>query len=69
MHATDWAAAQKEDPNDEHSVRLAEGTEEDKFEGTSGRIHLHQRTLTDLTELAEFYDPSGSPIPMLNAQR
>ena len=27
-------------PNVECSVRLAEGTEEDRFEGTSGRIHL-----------------------------
>ena len=40
MHVTDWVAAPERGPNGEHSVRLAEGTEEDRFEGTSGRTHL-----------------------------
>ena len=42
MHITDWA-------NVEHSIGLAEGTEEDRFEGISGRTHLQQRRPADLT--------------------
>ena len=39
MHVTDWAEAQKKDPM-LSSVGLVEGTEEDRFEDTSGRTHL-----------------------------
>ena len=42
-------------PNVEHSVELAEGTEEDRFEGTSGRKCLKWRRFANPTELAEFY--------------
>ena len=56
-------------PNVEHSVELAEGTEEDRFEGTSGRTCLHQRRPADLLELAEFHNSSRSLILVLNAQR
>ena len=69
MHVTNWAKAPKKGPDVEYSVGLAESTEEDRFEDTSGRICLKQRRPADLMELAEFYDSSGSPIPMLNAQR
>ena len=40
MHVTDWAEAQKEDPMLSTVSGLAEGTEEDRFEGTSGRTCL-----------------------------
>ena len=56
-------------PNVEHSIGLAEGTEEHRFEGTSGRIHLQWRRPADLMELAEFHNSSGSLILALNAQR
>ena len=45
-------------PNVKCSVELAEDTEEDRFEGTSGRTHLQWRRQADLTELAEFYGSS-----------
>ena len=66
-HWLGWSS--ERGPNVECSVGLAEGGEEDRFEGTSGRTQLQWRKLVDLTELAEFYNSSGSPIPMLNAQR
>ena len=50
-------------PDVEHSLGLAEGTEEDRFEGTSERTCLQWRRLADLTESAEFHNSSGSPIP------
>ena len=56
MHVTGWA----EGPNVEHSVGLAEGTEEDRFEGTSSRMDLQQRRLADLRELPEFYNSLGA---------
>ena len=40
--------------NVECSFRLAEGTEEDRFEGTSGGTHLQPGRPTDLTESTEF---------------
>ena len=40
MHATDYAKASETGSNVEHSVGLAEDTEEDRFKGTSGRTHL-----------------------------
>ena len=69
MHVTVWAAAQERGPDVEHNVGLAEGTVEDRFEGTSGRTCLQQRRPTHLTESTEFYNSSGTPIPMLNAQK
>ena len=56
-------------PDVEHSVGLAEGTEEDRFEGTSGRTHLQWRRQADLMESAEFYNLLRSLEPALNAQR
>ena len=41
MHVTNWAEAQREDPNVEYSVRLAEGMEADKSKEGSGRT-CHQ---------------------------
>ena len=40
MDVTDWAEAQKEDPMLSVVFRLAEGIEEYKFEGNSGRTCL-----------------------------
>ena len=62
----DWSP--ERGPNVECSLGLAEGTEEDRFEDTSGRTCLQQRGPIDLTELVELHDSSGSPIPLLNAQ-
>ena len=56
-------------PDTEHSVGLAEGTEADIFEGTSGRTCLQWRRQTDPMELAEYCDSSGGPVPALNTQR
>ena len=53
----------------ECSFRLAEGTEEDRFEGTSGRTHLQQGRLTDAMKLAEFYNSSGSLVSVLSSER
>ena len=55
--------------NVRHSSRLAEGREEDRFEGTSSTTHLQQRRLTDPVESAEFHNSSGSHISLLNTQR
>ena len=40
MHVTDWAETQKEDPMLSAVLNWLKGTEEDRFEGTSGRICL-----------------------------
>ena len=47
--------------NVECSFRMAEGTEEDRFEGISSWTCLQWRRLTDLTQLTEFYDSSQKP--------
>ena len=56
-------------PNVECSVGMAEGTEEDRFEGTSYRTCLQQRRHADLMESAEFYNSSRNLVHVLNAQR
>ena len=56
-------------PNVEHSVGLAEGTETDRLEGTSGRTHLQWRRQSNPMELAELCDSSAGLVPALNAQR
>ena len=68
MHVTDWAQNPAEGSNVMCSFRLAESTEEDIFEGTSGPTCLQWRRLTDLTEMAEFHHSSGSSMSALNAQ-
>ena len=61
-NACSWLDWSPEGGHDvECSLGLAKGTEEDRFEGTSGRTCLQQRRLTDLTESAEFHNSSGSP--------
>ena len=44
-------------------------TEEDRFEGTSGRTCLWWRRPADLMELAEFHNSSRGLVPALNTQR
>ena len=56
-------------PDVECSIGLAEGTEEDRFEGTSGRTHFQWRRPADLTELEEFHNSSGNLILVLNTKR
>ena len=56
-------------PNIECSIGLAEGTEEDRFEGTSGRTHLQWRRQAYLKELTESYNSSRSLVPALKTQR
>ena len=56
-------------PNVECSIELAEGTEEARFEGTSGQTHLQWRRQAYLMESAEFYNLSWSLVLVLNAQR
>ena len=56
-------------PSFDHSVRLPEGTEVDRFEDTSGRTHLRWGRQPDLMESTEFHDSSECLIPMLNAER
>ena len=54
-------------PDVEHSIGLDEGTEEDRFEGTSGKTYLQWGRPADLTESAEFHNSSESLV--LNTQR
>ena len=56
-------------PNVEHSVRLAEGTEADRFEDTSGRTCHQWGRQPDFKELTEFHDSSGCLKSTLNAKR
>ena len=58
----------KRGPSVECSIGLAGSVEEDRFESTSGKPCLQWGRLTDLMELSEFYDLSGSLIFVLNAQ-
>ena len=56
-------------PNVECSVGLAEGTEADRFEGTSGRTCLQWKRQTDPMDSAELCNSSGGLVPVLNTQR
>ena len=53
----DWFGwSPKGGPNVECIFRLAEGTEEDRYEGTSGRTCLQWGRSTDPKKSTEFYD-------------
>ena len=67
LNVTDWAEARRR-LSVEHSVGLTEGTEEDRFESTSGRTCLQWRRQTDATKLTEFSDSSGGLVPTCNPQ-
>ena len=56
-------------PSVECSVGLAEATEADRFEDTSGRTHHQWRRQADPMESTELHDLSGGLVPMLNTQR
>ena len=61
--------SQREGPDDEHSVGLAEGPEADGSEDASGGTCLQRRRQTDLMELTEFYAiHQEALVPMLNAK-
>ena len=66
-HWLGWSP--KGGPNVVCSFRLAEGTKEDRFQGTSGRTCLQQGRSTDPTKSTEFNNSSGSLVSALNAQR
>ena len=69
MHVTDWTGAQREDPMLSAVLDWLKAQKKTDLKALLAEHASNKEGPADLMESAEFYNSSGSPIPVLNTQR
>ena len=68
MHVTNWAAAQKEDPELEAVLQWLESKKKTDLKTLLGE-HVSSEELDDMEKSSKFYHSPRHPLPMLQPKR